>query len=191
MPIERKLKIAVLLFVVFIAGIVFALPRLQFYQLMGRWFSVRIVDVLEAPQTVSGWSEDGLQLTDGRTIQLPGLQKLPTKSAALNEATKRGIEIASDGRVFGLVRVHHWCGNDPVREHISRVNIAELLKFLREGESSITLSKEAMKCVSTNPGGQFLSGHGWDIGEYGDFQSWTKLADATKIAAVNSEKRNP
>ena len=99
--------------------------------------------------------------------------------------------IASDGRVFGLVRVHHWCGNDPVREHISRVNIAELLKFLREGESSITLSKEAMKCVSTNPGGQFLSGHGWDIGEYGDFQSWTKLADATKIAAVNSEKRNP
>ena len=35
-------------------------------------------------------------------------------------ATASGVELAPDGRVYGLVRIHHWCGNDPVQTHIAR-----------------------------------------------------------------------
>ena len=34
--------------------------------------------------------------------------------------TKHGVEVGADGRVFGLVRVWHWCGNDPVGYHPGR-----------------------------------------------------------------------
>jgi hypothetical protein len=131
-----------------------------------------IIESLNSPMAVRGWSEAGLHLADGRTRQLPGFLKLPASSSALAEATKRGIEVAADGRIYGLVRVHHWCGNDPVREHIARVDLALCLEYLGEGQTSVPPVPGFN--VASQPSGRF-SPYGWEYGEYLNFRSWCSL----------------
>jgi len=152
-------------------------PRSQetnvFYQLTGQFFPTRKVEALHSPIGITGWSESGLRLADGRTVQLPGFRKLPPASPALTEATKRGVEIAADGRVYGLVRVHHWCGNDPVREHIARVDVADMLMFVREGEWVTMPSLESLMLICRTQGGTF-SQRGWIIDEFMGFEGWRR-----------------
>src|SRR5580765_8080734 len=130
MRFRLKLAIAILAAVVFTTGIVLAWPYIEYYQLTGSFTSIQKIDTLKSPIQVVGWSAQGLRLADSRLIQLPGFCELPVISDALTEATGRGVEVSPDGRVFGLVRIHHWCGNDPVRVHVVRVDLADLLTFL-------------------------------------------------------------
>src|SRR5262245_13928214 len=145
MRVRRKIIVGVFASLVTVVCLLAALPHLAFYLQHRHWSPIRKVEVLHSPTLVTGWSEDGLRLADGRILQLPGFRKLPRESAALTEATKRGVEIASDGRVYGLVRIWHWCGNDPVREHIARVDLADMLMFLRQGEWATAPSSEALE----------------------------------------------
>ena len=64
------------------------------------------IEKLSFPVAVLGWDKTGLILADGKHIQLPDFAKLPTNSIGLSEATREGVEIADDGRIYGLVRVH-------------------------------------------------------------------------------------
>jgi hypothetical protein len=100
--------------------------------LTGKYPVTQIVDVLHEPIAVNGWNERGLVLKNGRTLALPGITELPAKSAMLPHLLSSGVELDSQGRVFGLIRVHHWCGCDPVRKHIARVDIARVLEFVEE-----------------------------------------------------------
>ncbi len=129
---------------------------------------IRIVDTLHSPMAVTGWSPDGLHLVDDRVIQLPEFRTLPSTSLALSEVQKRGVEIDAQGRVFGLVRVVHWCGNDPVREHIAKVNVSDMLTFLRQGDRS-PVPKEQQNVLAQEPGGRFFE-LGWDASEFKVFQ---------------------
>lgn len=88
------------------------------------------------------------------------------------EATKRGVEVGVDGRILGLVRTHHWCGNDPVREHIARIDLSDMMIFLRVGEP-IALVPEP-ESLFTQPGGAFTE-YGWRVGEFYQFQSWQSV----------------
>lgn len=119
-----------------LAGAVIAIvafwPNIEFYSLTGRFFPIKIVEKLNNPVAVLGWSPDGLVLASGEICRLPGMEELPRESRALAWATGFGIETTPDGRVIGLIRVHHGCGNDPVREHIVRVDLSDLLIFCQE-----------------------------------------------------------
>ena len=152
-------------------GVVLAWPRSR------RVSPIHKIETLHNPVAVSKWNSDGLHLADGRTVQFPGLRSLPIDSPALAEATKRGVEVHADGRVWGLVRVHHWCGNDPVREHIARVDLADMILFLRVGEP-IDDVPEA-KFLVRQPGGRF-SKWGWRSGEFLQFQSWESMKDSAR-----------
>jgi hypothetical protein len=132
----------------------------------------RVIEELRSPIAVAYWSEKGLHLTDGRTVNLPGVQGLPRQSEALAEATRRGVEVGSDGRIHALVRVHHWCGNDRVREHIARVDLARLLLFVGDGPARFTPEFG----ISVKPGGTF-SPAGWDVGEFQEFRLWCEYLD--------------
>ena len=110
-------------------------------------------------------------------MPLPGLRLLPTSSVALAEATKRGVEIQSDGRVWGLVSVNHWCGNDPVKEHIARVDLSDLLLFLRMGEPVTNVL--AADYLAREPGGSFTES-GWRVSEFMQFQDWLIMKDSTR-----------
>lgn len=154
-----------------------AWPRINFYMLTGRFFPVQKIEILHNPVIVTKWNRDGLSLADGRTIHLPGLRSLPIDSAALTEATKRGVEIDANGRVWGLVRVHHWCGNDPVREHIARVDLSDMMSFLRVGEATAPVPEPEF--LVRKPGGTFTE-WGWRIGEFLEFRSWQSMTDSTR-----------
>lgn len=140
------------------------IPHALKYRRMER---IRIVDALAHPVAVTGWSEQGLELVDVRLIQLPGVLKLPPLSTALKEATSRGVEIDEQGRVYGLVRIHHWCGNDPVGEHIARVDLAELVAFFSEGapvEEELRRFHFAAEASSRS-----FTVHGWNGAGYDAF----------------------
>ncbi len=141
-----------------------------------RPYNRRLVDELRSPVTVTGWSDGSLLLADGRAVRLPDIRSLPISSTALSEATWRGVELGRGGRVHGLVRVHHWCGNDPVREHIARVDLSYLLAFLGEGEVACQIDPEFRLRMPEKPGGRFTAS-GWEVGEYLQFRGWCRRAD--------------
>jgi hypothetical protein len=170
---RTKIILSALVLVVGTAAI--AWPRIDFFMLTGHFTPIRKVESLRTPVRVQAWTADGLLLADGRTLPLPKLRALPSQSAALSEVIKRGVEVASNGRVYGLVRVHHWCGNDPVREHIARVDISDMMTFLRVGET-VGVVPEAQSRVH-EPGGAF-SKWGWRVGEFYQFESWQRLRNS-------------
>lgn len=140
------------------------------------FFTKRIIETLSEPVQVDGWTTNGLQTSDGRTIALPGVANLPAELPGLSAATEQGIEIQPDGRVFGLIRIHHWCGNDPVREHVARVDLSYMAIYFSDQPVE---SKSGMNLGTLRPthNTNVFSEHGWRYGDFLTFQSWCKLAE--------------
>jgi hypothetical protein len=145
--------------------------------LTGRFTPIHKIESLHASVAIKGWTPDGLSLSDGRMVPLSAVHALPSISPALSEMTKRGVEIAQDGRVYGLVRVHHWCGNDPVREHIARVDISDAMIFLHVGQT-VTPVPQSDQTVR-EAGGRFTE-WGWNVSEYLQFQMWQSMKDSPR-----------
>ena len=123
---------------------------------MGYFRPSRTVDKIENlsfPVAVLGWDKTGLILADGKHIQLPDFSKLPTNSKGLSEATREGVEIADDGRIYGLVRVNHNCHLDRVRKHVAKVDLSHMLTFFREGIR--TTPPADPNLLADSPGGWF------------------------------------
>lgn len=152
-------------------------PPASFYRLTGRFFPIHIVQELDEPAKVEGWSAAGLRLADGRTVQLPGFSALPEDSEALRRATEHGVEVGADGRVTGLVDVRHWCGNDPVREHIARVDLAYLLMYTHEGEYADPPAELGGYRSSPIAHRRRFAESGWDPGEHHMFQQYVEQAE--------------
>jgi len=147
-------------------------PWMNYYLLTKRFVPIKKIETLHNAVVVTGWFSNGFKLSDGRTVQLPGIHSLPDASPALTEATKRGVEVGAEGRVWGLVRIHHWCGNDPVREHIARIDLSDMMTFLRVGEPFVPVPES--ESLVTEPGGSFTE-WGWRVGEFYQFQSWQRV----------------
>jgi len=162
--------------------------HINHFLLTGHFLPIDIIESLNNPVQVEAWTAAGLGSVDGRTIPLPGVTRLPETSDALAEAKKRGIEVAENGRVYGLVRVHHWCGNDPVREHLARIDIADLLRFLGEGEYAVP--SEAEKYRDPSRLGSF-SRWGWDVGEYYLYRQWLGVAAELDRLATEPGSHSP
>lgn len=139
---------------------------LNFYLLTGRFRPISQVEQLSSPMAVTGWTERNLTVADGRLVPLPGLNLLPKNSQALTMATAGGIEVDPEGNVFGLLRIHHWCGNDPLRNHVVRVNLAHLLMFLGEGEPRHPMRSNDPFHYTT---------FGWNMSQHSRFQ-WFEQA---------------
>src|SRR5689334_23040749 len=98
----KRKTVILLVTIAILAFVAVATPALRtfdFFMLTGRFFPIKKIETLKNPIGVTSWNADGLKLADGRTVQLPGLQSLPSESAALTEVTKRGIEIGTNGQV--------------------------------------------------------------------------------------------
>lgn len=129
-----------------------------------------VIESLESPVAVIGWSGDGLLLEGDSTLTLPGILRLPDSSDALNEATRHGVEVSEAGRVVGLVRVHHWCGNDLVRRHLARVDLADMLRFLGEGVPATSPAPCEDWGIRKE---QTFTGSGWKVEDYLAFRQWS------------------
>jgi hypothetical protein len=172
-PAMRRKKIIVCLSAaVLSAAALVVLPRIGFFMLTGRFFPIHKIERLNNSVPVKSWTPEGLALSDGRTVLLPGIHALPGVSPALTEMTKRGVEIAPNGNVYGLVRIHHWCGNDPVREDIVRVDLAEAMTFLHVGRTDAPVPQS--DSTAREAGGRFTE-WGWNISEYFQFLYWRSM----------------
>lgn len=136
----------------------------------------KIIEELKNPVSVVSWNENGLKLQDGSRVQLVGFKLLPKKSVALTEATKRGVEVQRDGQIIGLIRIWHTCGNDPIHEHVVRVDLAQFLTFIGEGERFRERHTRIDRGI-TDPEMVFCE-YGWEIGDYITFKYWRKEEDA-------------
>ena len=105
-------------------------------------------------------------MADGRKAVLPGVSEIraASETALLNAAISQGVELTND-RVVGLLKIHHWCGNDSVREHIARIDLADLAVFTGKGVAGE--SREQGDCRPD------LTNAGWNISQYVLFKSWT------------------
>lgn len=150
----------------------------------------RIIETLASPVEVTGWTPTGIHLADGRSVMPRGMRSLPGLSAALMEATKRGIELAGDGRVFALVQVHRrhpWI--DPIDEHIARVDLALYLDFLHEGQAAEPPVPVPVG-LKERPRGRFLA-DGWDLDEYRRFRFWCDLVNDARRGATPTISSGP
>jgi hypothetical protein len=152
----------------------FAWPRIEHYRLTGSFWPIDIIESLKLPVAVKHWTANGLHLVDGRKIQLQGFKELPEKSDALAEVINNGVELGTNGRLYGLVRVNHWCPNDPVRKHIAKVDIAKMLTYLGEDQ---LISGRKDNVADENERRSVFSEWGWEAGDYGMFQHWSVIPD--------------
>jgi hypothetical protein len=139
------------------------------------WSTYEIVETLDQPIRVDSWDKDGLQLSDGRHVSLPGLLQLPNTSEAITQAIQRGVEIDGQSNIYGLVRIHHWCGNDSCRNHIARVNLAHMLMFLQQGVLARPLPQSLTADIPA-AGSNSFSEWGWNVSDYFSFQTWSRMA---------------
>lgn len=139
-----------------------------------------IVESLVAPVCVDGWDRDGLNLVDGRHVRLPEVVRLPDKSEGLRLATREGVELSADGRIIGLIPVRPWCGSDPVRYRLMRVDLATFLIYL--GEAAASSSQAATYPKSTRrDAGIIFSEYGWNFSDFLGFQTWREPSLADRI----------
>lgn len=114
--------------------------RFVLYPLLGIWAAVTLftgspfptwdLESLNSPVIVKSVKADGLLLEDGRTIKLPFVKRIPAEDPLMLAAVEHGVEIADDGKVFGLLRVDRACGVDTCVWYRRRVNLASLAAIL-------------------------------------------------------------
>jgi hypothetical protein len=141
-----------------------------------------IIEKLQNPATIQSWTPKGLRLEDGRTIPLPDLARQPLPCEIPSQLKIVEVEIKDD-RVYANVRVHHWCGNDPVRRHIARVDLA---LFLIAGSYATPSNDGRNWWLPLNPYSEFtISKFGLRVGDYYSFRSWCQLVAAEPM--INSD----
>ncbi|MCM8541895.1 MAG: hypothetical protein NE328_16620 [Lentisphaeraceae bacterium] len=100
------------------------------YLITGAFTPKAIIEELNNTRQVREITSNGLIMADGSLVKIRHISKLPKDSKTLREAIERGIEIDDKGNTFGLVKIWHWCGNDPVRYHLARVNLSSLVLLI-------------------------------------------------------------
>ncbi len=154
----------------------------QDYSLLSAFRQRHIRDRLASPGRVSWRTSDALMLADGRTVRLPEVATLPPPSSTiLLEVTRRGVEVAPDGRVFALVPIYHSCGNDPVRDHLARVDLSRMLLFLGEAAPAKPfgdLVQEFRRATCQEPE---FGPRGWRVGQYFAYRTLNEGIDRGEI----------
>ena len=146
--------------VIGVSGLLFGVWILNNLSL-GYLFPRSIVERLNHPVSVTGVTSNALQLGDGRSIPLPYIKTIPADLPILNDAIAEGVEVDPNGHVFGLLRIHHWCGNDPVRRHIARVDLSDML-IMAGADTTIVLPDWLIAASHEHRYGKF----GWDVGAW-------------------------
>ncbi len=124
-----------------------------------------IIEKLDNPRQVAARAGEILILDDGTQVPLPGIVEVRERTPLLDAACTRGIEVV-DGRPIGLISIHHWCGNDPVAKHITKVDLSDLVRFTGEGSESAGMLSE--------PHDNRLTEWGWNVSDYVSFKDWKR-----------------
>lgn len=135
-----------------------------------------VIDRLVDPVAVTGFTTEGVMMASGDLLPWDLGEPLPLDESTrtlLRVLTARGVEIERGGSALVLVPVFHWCGNDPVRRHLARVDLRAALRFLgRRNDPDGSGPLEF-------PRPQFVE-QGWLVGDWLAFERWCG-ADPNRI----------
>lgn len=146
-----------------------------------RWRTKTIVEPLSNPVAITDWTAAGLLLADGRTVPVPDLARQPLPCEIPSLLGFQKVEV-SNGRVYVNLRIHHWCGNDPVRLHIAKVDLG---RFLIAGEIAQPPDDGRDWLFDwLTYRGMPMSQHGLRVGAYYDFQRWCNLLDNPQLIST-------
>ena len=104
-----------------------------------------VIESLQDPRAVLAIDAEGLVLGRNERLTIPGSPFSAIANAALWEATRRGVEVGADGRAVGLLPIWHWCGNDPIREHVARIPLTQLVQY-RGRRAVLSLLGPRLEC---------------------------------------------
>ena len=83
------------------------------------------IERLRNARRVVEFGGDAMLLANRQRITLPHINGIPTNEIFRTVVSKYGVEVDdATGRVYGLIKVHHWCGNDPVRYDRRRIDLS-------------------------------------------------------------------
>lgn len=137
----RIIKIALVALVVGVSGLHFMLT--------GWPFPLFIVKRLHNPIQVKQITAAGFVTSDSKLIKVQYVNELPVDSEIIRAAVAKGIEVTDKGQTFGLLKIWHWCGNDPVRYHIARVNLSALI-LAAGGKPDSDVTQDVRTILSSN-----------------------------------------
>lgn len=106
--------------------------------LTGHFTPKEIIETLNSPVAITSINENGLKTANGKMIPVPGVSKTAIPASVATDVLQHGVEVQQDGTIHALVRIHHWCGNDPVRYHLARVDLSSLLLVVNEEHSRVS-----------------------------------------------------
>jgi hypothetical protein len=125
------------------------------------------IDELDNPKTVSQIYPHGILLQDRTFVELPNITEIPVKSSVFQAALKQGIEMNQDGNVYGILKLWHSCGNDPIRLDLRKVNLSDLAAFLHPNGATekyyVELDTQDDNVLEHF---NYYSSHGWHYGTY-------------------------
>lgn len=139
------------------------------FLLTGMFVPQSIIEELKNPQQVLKVTSQGFVMEDGSIVRVKHISELPTDSEVLNAAIKNGIEVNGDGYIVGLINIHHWCGNDPVRYHLARVDLTSLI-LASGGKESSEIPGELLDSYLFNDQDIRMSEWGLNISDYHSIQ---------------------
>lgn len=84
------------------------------------------LEKLTNPVHVRAISATALVVTDGREIGLPFIKELPKDDLLFRAAVQNGVEVDTNGRVYGLLWMERYCGNDAVYWRREKIDLSEL-----------------------------------------------------------------
>jgi hypothetical protein len=123
---------------VFVLALV--MPNRIFLRLTGAFKPKRIVETLESPVHIVAIREAGLITGEGKILTLPDVITIPKEPRIWKDILDYGVELNTNGSTYALVHVHHWCGNDPVRYHLARVDLSSLCIEIN-ARSNVTITE--------------------------------------------------
>lgn len=95
------------------------------FVLTGSFVPLVDIESLNSSHNVTRVLNNGIELDDGRTVYFRQLQYFPTNAVVL-AALSKGVEIANDGTVYGLLRFYYFPGRTPYVYVRKRLNVVSL-----------------------------------------------------------------
>ncbi len=136
---------------------------------------IETVQNMEQVQSVAG---NVIRLGSGSDICLERLSYIPTNKL-ISAVLGRGLRL-DNGKIVGLVRIHHWCGNDPIRYDVRRVDFELLCVYVdRQCVTNCSfVSSRDTNTGTTSDTSIHVTKHGWRYDEYVKFLSFCKYFKA-------------
>jgi len=125
------------------------------------------IDHLRNPQRVLSIENTALILEGQSRITIPHILQIPSSNAVFKAAISHGVEVSEAGQVYGLIKMHHWCGNDPMRYDRRRVNLTELIGAIEPSSLDITIDSDEKAQIVSN-----LTEHAERLSSYSDECGW-------------------